>query len=99
MMLQSEERNRCISFCDDILPLIEEYKEDDSRYYFRYLYNSYIIWIGQLIEELQQKEAEFDATELVLTKREFRKYGMKLPELHLQEKLCRVRSSMQLSKH
>ena len=73
MMLQSEERDRCISYCDDILLLIEEYKGDYSRYYFQYLCNSCIIWIGQLIEEIQQKEAESDLTELASTKKRIQK--------------------------
>ncbi len=73
MMLQNEERDRCISYCDDILLLIEEYKGDYSRYYFQYLCNSCIIWIGQLIEELQQKEAESDLTELASTRKRIQK--------------------------
>ncbi len=73
MMLQNEERDRCISYCDDILLLIEEYKGDYSRYYFQYLCNSCIVWIGQLIEELQQKEAESDLTELASTKKRIQK--------------------------
>ena len=66
-MLQNEERDqrkRCISYCDDILLLIEEYKGDYSRYYFQYLCNSCIIWIGQLIEESQEDEIESGLTEV-----------------------------------
>ncbi len=67
-MMKNEDRDKCISYCDDILLLIEEYKEDYSRYYFQYLCNSCIVWIGQMIDASRPQEPDAGFTELLSVK-------------------------------